>query len=150
MQQARCAIPIFKAKRELLGLNPVGPRPWPGPARKARRPDVFPPPRKTGGSKMHFFSAGRLRRAAQWSTKKHVFFSSQPWRGPVCSCWGWTAPRMLSNHCCHLDRTPAISQKRESKILKRKWRNGATTCETLCTNGFVIQRKNVNVLQTPT
>ena len=107
--------------------------------------NVFVP--KTGGSKTHFFSARGLRLSVPQvvgkkyvsvllfskkkmffsSTKKNMFFfQTLPWRGPVCICWRWTAPRMLSNYCCTgTVCTPVISQKRESKIIKRKWRNGA-------------------------
>ena len=46
-----------------------------------------------------------------------------------------------------MTRTAVISQKRESKRLKRRGGGGGaelarTTRETLCTNGFVSQRKN--------
>ena len=45
-------------------------------------------------------------------------------------------------------RTAVISQKRESKHQSGNDEMAGTTLETLCTKGFVVQRKNVKIFFT--
>ena len=56
---------------------------------------------------------------------KNVSPQTQSWRGLVCDCWRWTAPRMVSNYCCHWYGSHSCYQpetwKQNDKAEVKKW-----------------------------
>ena len=60
--------------------------------------------------------------------EKNVFSfkpKTQPWRGPACYCWRWTALRLVSNYCCHQHGSHCCQPetwKQKIKAEVTKWR----------------------------